>query len=105
MTGKDQTVPWETVSLRLLEYDWSLAVSGADEMMVSFQRGSLLLCDPAIKQIVLNLCAKGEGEYASVKLVQDLDDHSMFVNRDSVPLIRKKIDEHLAKMAYTEQKK
>ncbi|RKO97691.1 nucleotide excision repair, TFIIH, subunit [Caulochytrium protostelioides] len=64
--------------------------------MVQAVRGVLLQMDAAIKQIILEINDQSPQPF----ILEDLDDEHVFVQEESVDLVRAKLDEILEKNTY-----
>lgn len=66
--------------------------------MVNVSKGSLIKCDPAVKQYLVHLdetLALGEKF-----ILNNLDDQHLFVQTSAVPKIKVKLQEHIDKISY-----
>jgi len=58
-------------------------------------KGVLLICDPAVKQILLGLNEKQHF------IIEDLDDHHLVIKADEEYKVRKDLEAELEKNTYT----
>jgi TFIIH basal transcription factor complex TTD-A subunit len=66
--------------------------------MVNVVKGSLIKCDPAIKQYLVHLdetLAFGEKF-----ILHNLDEQHLFVQTSAVPMIKEKLQEQIDKISY-----
>lgn len=66
--------------------------------MVNVAKGSLIKCDPSIKQYIVHLndsLAFGENF-----IINDLDDQHLFVQSNFVERIKNRLEEHVDKISY-----
>ena len=66
--------------------------------MVNVAKGSLIKCDPAVKQYLVHLDEKLDSKDRFI--LNNLDDQHLFVQTSSVPMIKEKLQEHIDKISY-----
>jgi TFIIH basal transcription factor complex TTD-A subunit len=64
-------------------------------------KGSLITCDPAMKQFLLHLDEKLA--LGKKFIIQDLDDTHLFVSSDIVEILRNRVDDLMDQISYTEK--
>ena len=66
--------------------------------MVNVAKGSLIKCDPAVKQYLVHL--DETFAFGEKFILNNLDDQHLFVQTSSVPMIKEKLQEHIDKISY-----
>ena len=66
--------------------------------MVNVAKGSLIKCDPAVKQYLVHLDEKLDSKDRFI--LNNLDDQHLFVQTSSVPMIKKLLQEQIDKISY-----
>ncbi|KAK4056990.1 hypothetical protein OIO90_001890 [Microbotryomycetes sp. JL221] len=64
--------------------------------MVKATRGILITCDPAVKQILLQLDEQGQDRF----IIQDLDDTHLLVSQDKLESVKRQLEDELEKNNY-----
>ena len=66
--------------------------------MVNVVKGSLIKCDPAVKQYLVHL--DETKQFGEKFILNNLDDQHLFVQSSSVAMIKEKLKEQMDKISY-----
>ncbi len=66
--------------------------------MVNVAKGSLIKCDPAIKQYLVHL--NETLAFGEKFILENLDEQHLFVQSSAVPMIKEKLQEQIDKISY-----
>ncbi|KAI6225217.1 General transcription and DNA repair factor IIH subunit TFB5 [Aphelenchoides fujianensis] len=69
--------------------------------MVQVKKGTLVTCDPAMLQLLRHLDKTKRLSWRFV--VKQLDEQRVIVEREAIPALKKKVDEHMDNLAPEQQ--